>query len=117
VSAPTLSADQLRALADMLERGEPRPLAKTKASSVREIHNSKAHAGFVAAIDVLLKAKVSKRQIAFQMDMDVHTLCDVLAGNRKLQGWMIAALPRDARREFLRIAGLWDDEQLDGTNG
>ena len=117
MSAPALSPDQLRSLADMLERGVPRPLAKTSASSLRDAHTSKVHAGFVAAVDVLLRAGVSKRQVAIRMDMDVHTLSDVLAGHRKLQGWMISALPREARKEFLRIAGLWDDEQLDGTNG
>src|SRR5690349_20739547 len=94
-----------------------RPLAKTKAQSPRDSYISKSHAAFVEAVDFMLGERMSKRQIAREMDMDVHTLIDVHEGKRKLQGWMIAALPARGRAVFIRAALGWQDERRDGTNG
>ena len=112
-SAPDL--DSVRAQLDALSR-QLRPLAKARPVSLRDTYVSKSHAAFVEAVDAMLAEGTAKRQIAREMDIDVHTLIDVYEGKRRLQAWMIAALPARARVVFFRAALLWTEER-NGTDG
>jgi hypothetical protein len=98
-----------------------RPIAKTKPVrpelAQRDGYKSKAHAAFVAGVDEMLKAGASKRSIADDMGIDIHTLVDVYEGKRTLQAWMIAALPHRARVEFFRAGLGWSEPPRSGTDG
>lgn len=116
-----MSANQIdRAMAHLREalEQELRPgIAKTRPVSLREDFIGKSHAAFRQAIDSMLAQQTSKRQIAREMDVDVHTLIDVYEGNRRLHAWMIAALPERGRRVFLAAALAWQDAERSGTDG
>ncbi len=98
-----------------------RPIAKAKCVrpelAQRDWYKSKAHAAFVNGVDEMLKAGASKRSIADEMGIDIHTLVDVYEGKRTLQAWMIAALPHRARVEFFRAGLGWSEPPRSGTDG
>lgn len=104
-------------LEELRARLESKPIAKAKPLSLREAHVCKSHAAFAEAIETMLLAGDTKRGIAREMDIDVHTLIDVYEGKRRLQAWMIAALPTRGRAVFLSRAIEWRDEERSGTDG
>jgi len=111
--------DELRAELAARERHLP-PLAKTRGDALRDELKSKAHAGFVEAIDALLDERWAKRRVADHMGIDIHTLADLYDGKRNLQAWHLAALPARGRMVYQRAMLGWDgtpSSTRSGTHG
>ncbi len=90
-----------------LSRLEARPgLAKASAPSVRDQSRSDFHAGFVAAVDHLLASGWSLTRVADVLGVDRATLGDWMRygdeSRKQLPGWVIRALPAEARAVFMR---------------
>jgi lambda repressor-like predicted transcriptional regulator len=117
---PTDSLAAIRRHLDELEQERP-PLAKTRC--LRDASREKAHCAFRAAVDALTEDGWSLRSIARHLECDTATLTDWYErGYQKrsqIPGWVLAALPAEARAAWLREALNWSEPPpgRTGTNG
>jgi hypothetical protein len=97
-----------------LSKLEARPgLAKATTPSVRDQARSDIHAGFVAAVDHLLASGWSLTRVADALGVDRATLGDWMRygdeSRKQLPGWVIRALPAEARAVFMRQMLVWSE--------
>jgi len=97
-----------------LSKLEARPgLARTSAPSLRDTCRSDFHASFVAAVDHLLGVGWSLTRVADQIGVDRATLGDWVRygdeSRKQLPGWVIRALPAEARAVFIRNMLGWSE--------
>jgi hypothetical protein len=119
--SPKDSLDAIRRHLDDLEA--ERPSIVNARDRFRDASRSKAHCAFRASVDALIERGWSKRAIARRLDVDVVSLIDWYErGDRKrsqIPGWVLAALPSEARAAWMRVALGWSDvpPPSTGTDG
>jgi hypothetical protein len=110
----------IRAHLDELEQQRP-PLAKAR--DLRDASREKIHCAFRASVDALTQEGWSKRAIARHLEVDPVTLIDwYQSGDTKrsqIPGWVLAALPTEARAAWMRVMLGWSEPppSRTGTNG
>jgi hypothetical protein len=110
----------IRAHLDELEQQRP-PLAKAR--DLRDASREKAHCAFRAAVDALTADGWSLRAVARHLEVDTATLTDWYErGHQRrsqIPGWVLAALPAEARAAWLREALNWSEPPpgRTGTHG
>lgn len=111
MSRPSDPFDLIRA---ELSKLEARPgLAKASSPSIRDQSRSDFHASFVAAVDHLIAHGWSLTRVADALQVDRATLGDWMRygdeSRKQLPGWVIRALPTEARAVFMRHMLSWSE--------